>query len=352
MLDYYDIRKLIFLLDPEDAHNIVENLSKLIQKSPFLLETLKKRYFVDDKRLSQQIFGKTFQNPVGLAAGFDKNATMIKTMAAVGFGFVEIGTITPKPQSGNPKPRIFRYPELESIQNSMGFNNDGMEKIAKRIKDIYPFDIPIGINIGKNKTTPQEDAIKDYKVLIEKFKDICDYMVINISSPNTPNLRDLQNENFIKDIFLVAKEVTDRPVLLKIAPDMSCQQAVDLACLAVDNKADGIIATNTTTDYSLIKDSKKFGGISGKVLKKKSFEIFKAISKELFGKTILISVGGIDTPLEAYKRIKAGASLIELFSGLIFKGPFLVKNINIGILRLLERDGFKDIKEAIGADLK
>lgn len=271
---------------------------------------------------------------------------------ALGFGFSEIGTVTPKPQSGNPKPRLFRYPTFESIQNAFGFNNDGMYKIQKRVKKFFPFATPIGVNIGKNKVTPENEALKDYENLIQGFKNLCNYMVINISSPNTPGLRDLQNEEFIKALFSMAKDITDTPILLKIAPDMDISQAVDLASLAVEAGADGIIATNTTVDYSLIPNSRDFGGISGKVLKDKSFKIFKGVAKELFGKTVLISVGGIDSVQEAYKRLKAGASLIQVYSSLIFKGPSLIKNINEGILRLMEKDGFKDIKDVIGADLK
>lgn len=351
MFDYYDLRKFIFKLDPETAHNIVEKSLHFTENFfPIALNPFIEKNFIDDERLNQNIFGKTFYNPVGLAAGFDKNATMVKSMLAFGFGFVEVGTVTPLPQSGNPKPRLFRHIEKESIQNAMGFNNDGMYKISKRVKKIYPFAVPIGVNIGKNKT--QKEPLKDYENLIRGFRDICDYMVINISSPNTPGLRDLQNENFIKAIFDMAKSITDKPILLKIAPDMTPSQAVDLTSFAVESGADGIIATNTTIDYSLIKDAKDFGGLSGKVLKEKSFEIFKAVSKELFGKTTLISVGGIDNALEAYKRLKAGASLVQVYSALIFKGPSLVRDINRGILRLMEQDGYKNISDVIGADLK
>ncbi len=352
MFDYESLKKIIFKLDPETAHNIVEFSLKNMDLVPSLFNPLIERNFIDDERLNQTIFNSNFYNPVGLAAGFDKNATMIRAMMALGFGFSEIGTVTPKPQSGNPKPRLFRYPTFESIQNAFGFNNDGMYKIQKRVKKFFPFATPIGVNIGKNKVTPENEALKDYENLIQGFKNLCNYMVINISSPNTPGLRDLQNEEFIKALFSMAKDITDTPILLKIAPDMDISQAVDLASLAVEAGADGIIATNTTVDYSLIPNSRDFGGISGKVLKDKSFKIFKGVAKELFGKTVLISVGGIDSVQEAYKRLKAGASLIQVYSSLIFKGPSLIKNINEGILRLMEKDGFKDIKDVIGSDLK
>jgi dihydroorotate dehydrogenase len=302
--------------------------------------------------LTQELFGRTFYNPVGLGAGFDKNATMIRGIQILGFGYTEIGTVTPKPQPGNPKPRMFRHIEEESIQNAMGFNNDGAYKVIKRLKKRYPFTTPIGINIGKNKITPEKEAINDYTHLIKAFDGLGDYFVINISSPNTPGLRDLQNEEFITKLFAEAKALTDMPILLKIAPDMEPEDAVALTTLAVEKGADGIIATNTTIDYSLVKHPKTIGGISGAVLKEKSFKIFEAIAKELYGKTTLISVGGIDSAQEAYKRIKAGASLVQILSGIVFHGPDMIMNINRELIELLRADGYTNITQAIGADRK
>ncbi len=349
-MDYQSIREWIFKLDPENAHNIVEFISKSTGDISFFQDYLKKHFVIDDQRLKQKLFDTEFPNPVGLGAGFDKNALMIKSLESLGFGFVEVGTVTPVAQVGNPKPRLFRYPKYESVQNAMGFNNDGSKKIKERVKKLYPCKIPIAVNIGKNKTTPEDEAIEDYKSLMNTFKDICDFMVINISSPNTPGLRDLQNENFIKELFKEAKEITSKPILLKIAPDMQKDKALMLCESAVQNGANGIIATNTTMDYSLIKEAKDFGGLSGKVLKEKSFELFEHLAKNLYGKTTLISVGGIDDANEAFKRLKAGASLVEIYTALIFKGPSLAKEINEGILKLMEKEGFKDIKEVIGSD--
>jgi len=277
---------------------------------------------------------------------------MIRAMQILGFGFSEIGTITPKPQKGNPKPRMFRHVEEESIQNAMGFNNDGLFKIQKRLKKRYPFTTPIGVNIGKNKLTPESDAIDDYTTLIKALHNLGDYMIINISSPNTPGLRDLQNEEFITKLFQEAKKITTKPILLKIAPDMELTDAVNLTKMAVKCGADGIIATNTTIDYSLVKNPKSIGGLSGAVLKEKSFKIFEAIAKELYGKTILISVGGVDSAKEAYKRIKAGASLVQILSGLVFHGPNMIMNINKELTELIIADGYKNITQAIGADRK
>lgn len=352
MIDYQSIKPWLFKLEPENAHNLVELALRLpnicqIPFNPFL-----ESHFITNDILKQELFGRTFLNPIGLGAGFDKNATMIRGMQILGFGFTEIGTVTPKPQTGNPKPRMFRHVEEQSIQNAMGFNNDGLLKVQKRLKTRFPFTTPIGINIGKNKLTPESDAINDYTTLIKALHELGDYLVINISSPNTPGLRDLQNEEFITKLFAEAKAITDKPILLKIAPDMSLGDAVELATLAVKCGASGIIATNTTIDYSLVKNPKTIGGLSGAVLKKKSFEIFEAIAKELYGKTTLISVGGIDSAQEAYKRIKAGASLVQIYSALVFHGFDMIKNINIELAELIRADGYANITQAIGADRK
>jgi dihydroorotate dehydrogenase len=275
---------------------------------------------------------------------------MFHGVMSMGFGFTEIGTLTPKPQEGNPRPRLWRHIEEESLQNAMGFNNDGLFRISHRLKNIYPFSTPIGVNIGKNKITPDDKAIKDYTTLIKALHEYADYMVINISSPNTPGLRDLQNEAFISQLFAEAKALTNKPILLKIAPDMSEDQAVALCVHAVESGADGIIATNTTIDYSLVSEPEDIGGLSGEVLRERSFYIFDAIARELYGKTTLISVGGISTPEEAYRRIRAGASLVQIYTSLIFKGPEVIEEINSGLIDLLASDGFASISEAIGAD--
>lgn len=352
MIDYEKIKPYLFKFQPENAHHIAEAVLRLPNICQIPFNQFLESHFIADPILEQKVFDKTFYNPVGLGAGFDKNATMIRGMQILGFGFTEIGTVTPLPQPGNPKPRMFRHVEEKTIQNAMGFNNDGAYKVQKRVKERYPFSIPIGINIGKNKITPEREAINDYTKLLRTFKGLGDYFVINISSPNTPGLRDLQNEEFIKRLFGEAKEITDTPILLKIAPDMSKEDAVALTSFAVQSGADGIIATNTTVDYSLVKHPKDIGGLSGAVLKQKSFDIFEAIAKELYGKTTLVSVGGIDSAEEAYRRIKAGASLVQVLSALVFEGPELIKSINTGLVKLLQKEGYTNITEAIGADRK
>ena len=349
---YQTVKKVLFNFDPETAHTIAGLGLKTLAYAPSLLRLLKNHYFVTNSILEQNLFGVKFANPVGLAAGFDKNGEYITAMPTLGFGFTEIGTITPRPQEGNPKPRLFRLKEERSIQNAMGFNNRGCDYMVKQLNKLYFFDYPIGINIGKNKVTPEDKAIDDYEALLKTFKDYGDYIVINISSPNTPGLRDLQNEKFIKELFEMAKGITNQPIFLKIAPDMEADDAINICKVAVEAGASGIIATNTTIDYSLTPNAKDFGGISGALLREKSFKLFQAVAKELYGKTILISVGGIEDATDAYRRIKAGASLIQIYSMLIYNGPKMIKDINEGLTELIKADGYSNITEAIGADYR
>lgn len=352
LLSYETVKKVLFKFDPETAHTLAGFGLKSLAHCMPLMRSVKDRFFISHPMLAQELWGTIFQNPVGLGAGFDKNGEYILSMPALGFGFTEIGTVTPKPQKGNEKPRLFRLIEDLSIQNAMGFNNKGSYYMLQRLKKLYFFGYPIGINIGKNKLTPENEALEDYETLLKAFREYGDYIVINISSPNTPGLRDLQNESFISALFQMAQKLTDKPILLKIAPDMSAEDAIALCRVAIDAGASGIIATNTTIDYSLTPRAKDFGGISGALLKEKSYALFRALGKEFYGKTILVSVGGIDSPEEAYRRIKAGASLIQIYSMLIYKGPSLVKEINEGLIGLLKKDGYTHISEAIGADWK
>ncbi|MCD4758989.1 MAG: quinone-dependent dihydroorotate dehydrogenase [Arcobacteraceae bacterium] len=352
MINYETIKKIMFNFEPETAHHIASFGLKALPYCRTINNYMTEKNFVDNSILTQEVLGIKFHNPIGLAAGFDKNADMIKAMPSLGFGYTEIGTMTPRAQPGNDKPRLFRYPEQESLQNAMGFNNEGAFEVITNLKKVYPFAIPIGASIGKNKTTPENEALNDYETLIKGFKDICDYLVVNISSPNTPNLRDLQNEEFIKAVFGMAKSLTDTPILLKIAPDMEAQTAITLCKTAVDAGADGIIATNTTNDYTLLPNPQDFGGISGKVMSEKSYNLFKAIAAELHDRTTLISVGGISDAKDAYRRIKAGASLIQIYSAFIFQGPSMCKNINEELIALIKADGYNNISEAIGADYK
>ena len=345
------IKPLIYKTDPEFAHNTVEAIFKTARRCPLFFNPLIKKNFVTNDLIKQNIWGVEFKNPVGVAAGFDKNATMIYAWTALGFGWGEVGAITPKPQSGNEKPRSWRHVKHEALQNAFGFNNEGVEAIKKRLSKVYPFILPIAANIGKNKTTSEEMAIEDYKILVKELNDVVDMFVVNISSPNTPGLRNLLNEEFITTLFTELKKLTKKPILIKFSPDMEDETIAKLANLSVLNGTDGIIITNTAVNYDLINTPIKRGGISGKPLAKRSFEVLKIVANEVFGKVPIVSVGGIDSPEEAYKRIKAGASLLQVYSGIIYKGPGLVGEINRGITEFLKRDGFNHISEAIGSDI-
>ena len=347
---YPAFRRLLFRLDSERAHELGMAALRTVQALPGIADGLIRRNLVAAGPLRQKLFGRELVNPVGLAAGFDKDAAAVRAMPALGFGFVEVGTVTPLPQPGNPRPRLFRHPAERSLQNALGFNNGGMAAMRARLEKLYPFELPLGVNLGKNKATPPERALEDYETLIRGLHAFCDYLVVNLSSPNTPGLRDLQNEDFLRTLLGLAAGITSKPVLVKIAPDLAPAQAVTLAETAVEAGAAGIIATNTTVDYSLVPAAKDFGGLSGQCLREKSFLVFEAVAKALFGRAVLISAGGIDSGAEAYRRLRAGASLVQIYTALIYEGPSLPRRINEELLRLMERDGVKGIGEVIGAD--
>lgn len=350
---YELIKPLLFKLNPEHAHTLLEyGLRALNVIFPGALSILAYKYIINDESLKQNLLGLEFNNPVGLAGGFDKNATMIRPLSALGFGFLELGTLTLKAQKGNEKPRLFRLVEQESIQNAMGFNNEGAQKIALRLAKIYPFVLPLGVNIGKNKNTPNDKALEDYFTLLRDFKDLCDYFVINISSPNTKSLRQLQNDGFLSVLLEESKKIISKPVFIKIAPDMPIDSALRLCENAIKKGASGFILANTSTDYSLLDNNRTFGGISGKIISEKSGIFFTEVAKVLFGKTLLIASGGIDSANIAYDRIKNGANLVQVYTALIFKGPSLVKDINQNLSELLRQDGFLHISEAVGVNLK
>ena len=354
-MNYETLKSIFFKFDPETAHKIVEKTLSISDcVFPGLYSIVAKNCVVTDAALSQNLLGTSFLNPVGIAGGFDKNATMLRPLVALGFGHVEFGTVTPKAQEGNAKPRLFRLIEEESIQNAMGFNNEGADALGARVSKLYPFAIPLFANIGKNKITPNEEAIKDYEILVAKFNEICDCFVINVSSPNTPNLRELQEDSFIKDLFARLTPIAKKPIIFKIAPDMDDDKAVQICKTAVESGAKGVIVNNTSVDYSLSKSPnlQNFGGLSGKVIAKRSRELFSAVASELYGKTVLIASGGIDSAEEAYARIKSGANLVQIYTSFIFKGPNIAKQINEGILKLLKEDNFASISEAVGCDIK
>ena len=348
---YQMLSPYLFKLDSERAHNLVEWALKHIVPLPLVQDFVVSQHCVFDERLNVEVAGIRYYNHVGLAAGFDKNATMVRGLSALGFGFLELGTVTQAPQIGNAKPRLFRYEEEKSLQNAMGFNNQGSLEIAKRLKNLYPYSIPLGINVGKNKNIMQSDSLKNYENVLLDCLEVGDYFVFNLSSPNTPKLRDLQNVTFVQELFKMARTRTQKPLFLKISPDMDKDEMLKVVEMSIKCGASGIIATNTTIDYSVVQNPKESGGVSGEALREKSKAVLKILSEAFFGKTTLISVGGISNALEAYKRIKLGASLLQVYSGLIFQGPRLCRAINEGILELLAQDGFANVQEAIGHDI-
>ncbi|MBV8203170.1 MAG: quinone-dependent dihydroorotate dehydrogenase [Acidobacteria bacterium] len=347
------LRPLLFRLDPERAHGLAIAALRVAQALPGATRLLAGRHRVTDPALRQSLFGVEIPNPVGLAAGFDKDAVAIDAMAAMGFGFVEVGTVTPRPQAGNPRPRLFRYPAERSLQNALGFNNQGLEAMRRRLRRRAARP-PLGVNVGKGRDTPGPEALADYAALLGGLGDLADYLVVNLSSPNTPGLRDLQNESFVRNLLDAARAITRTPVLVKLAPDLDLESAADLAAAAVAAGAAGIVATNTSTDYALLAGARSAGGLSGQVLREKSRRVCGAIARRLRAGgsgAVLISAGGIDSGAEAYARLRAGASLVQLYTGLIYEGPALPGRINRELLALLARDGFSHVGQAVGADL-
>ena len=327
------ILPVLFLFDPEKVHNFTFLLFKIFLNIPFVGFLVQKIYSVDNKKLSKKLFGIEFKNPVGLAAGFDKNAKLYNELSRFGFGFIEIGTVTPIAQPGNLKKRLFRLTNDEGIINRMGFNNDGMHKIANRLKKNK--NILIGGNIGKNKATPNDKAVNDYLLCFNYLFDFVDYFVINVSAPNTPNLRELQNTNFLRVILDSLnkenlKKSKTKPILIKISPDLSKENLLEIVDLAISLKIDGIIATNTTInrDNLTSKNINESGGLSGKPLANKSNEVIRFISDRSNGKMPIIGVGGIHSAKDAIDKIKAGADLVQIYTGFIYEGPSLKKSIN------------------------
>ena len=348
---YQKIRPVLFKLDPERAHSLVKAVLHKLPDIPFADDLLLKISggYKSDK-LKTKVCGLDFYNPVGLAAGFDKDGEMVKALGALGFGFLELGTITKIPQAGNPKPRLFRHIDEQSLQNEMGFNNCGSKEFSLNIQKHYPFTIPIGVNIGKNKDVQIKDSLYNYEDALKDVLKVGDYYVFNLSSPNTPKLRDLQNEKFVKELFEMAKKHTKKPVFLKIAPDIEIDKMLKVCDSALSSGASGIVATNTTVDSTLVA-SPRNGGISGEVLKQKSLEILSELTKAFFGRGVIMSVGGISSARDVYERMQMGASLVQVYTAFIYEGPTLCSTINKELEIFLKADGFSNIGEAVGVAL-
>ena len=337
------LQPLLFSLDAEKAHHVTFSLVRFLCKIGFsgLFRAI---YKIEDPRLEKEVFGIRFKNPVGLAAGFDKDAKLYNELSNFGFGFVEIGTLTPKPQEGNPKTRLFRLKPDQAIVNRMGFNNMGVVDAVERLKKEHK--VLIGGNIGKNKITPNEDAVSDYLICFNALFDHVDYFVVNVSSPNTPGLRELQDKEPLTALLLELKKENsklasqkqqkEKPILLKIAPDLTDDQLLDIIAIVADTKIDGVIATNTTIERKNLKSeeslTKEMGGLSGKPLTQRSTEVIRFLAEKSNKAFPIIGVGGIHSEKDALDKLEAGADLVQLYTGFIYEGPALIKRINKAIL--------------------
>ncbi|WP_431136041.1 quinone-dependent dihydroorotate dehydrogenase [Psychroserpens mesophilus] len=332
------IRPLFFLFDPEKIHHFTFSLIRFSCKIPGMKSLFKKVYLVEDKSLERHIFGLHFKNPVGLAAGFDKDAKLYNELSNFGFGFIEIGTLTPKPQSGNPKKRLFRLKEDSAIINRMGFNNGGVNEAVERLQKNK--NILIGGNIGKNKVTPNENAVDDYLTCFNALFNHVDYFVVNVSSPNTPNLRALQDKEPLTKLLKVlksenSKKQNPKPILLKIAPDLTDEQLIDIIDIVSETKIDGVIATNTTICREGLRSENKTetGGLSGKPLARRSTEVIRFLAQKSNKAFPIIGVGGIHSAEDALEKIDAGADLVQVYTGFIYEGPKLIKQINRALIK-------------------
>ena len=338
------LKPFFFLLSPEKAHAFTLWLFETVLKIPGLNVLVRNIYKLEHPSLNRTVFGLDFPNPIGLAAGFDKNGKHFEAMSHLGFGFIEVGTVTPKPQTGNPQPRLFRLPADDALINRMGFNNEGLEELVHQLKRRKKGKLIVGGNIGKNKITPNEEAWSDYQKCFEALFPYVDYFVVNVSSPNTPNLRALQEKEPLTHLLSSLQDLNlkmdrPKPLLLKIAPDLSPQQLDDIVEIAQTSKLDGLIATNTTisrdnlrTEESIIQQIGA-GGLSGQPVKDRSTEVIRYLHQQLEGSIPIIGVGGIASPQDALEKLEAGAALLQVYSGLIYEGPGLIKQIKKGLLK-------------------
>lgn len=323
----------------------------MVQRAP-LCGLLGRFFRVRSPRLRTRLFGLDFPGPVGVAAGFDKNARVYQSLAALGFGHVEVGAVTPRPQAGNPRPRLFRLLEDRALVNRMGFNNDGARRVARRLADRASVSVPIGVNLGKMKETPLEDAPGDYVEVYRQLREAGDYFVVNVSSPNTPGLRRLQAAEHLTGIVRALRDAGADPLLVKLSPDLSRGTLDDLLGIVRDFELDGIIATNTTVERPETLRSPhrgEQGGLSGQPLEAPSTRMVRYLATRV--DVPVVGVGGVFSAEDAYRKMKAGARLVQLYTGLVYRGPALARTIHRGLLERLDRDGFERIDEVVGADL-
>ncbi|AKK28339.1 quinone-dependent dihydroorotate dehydrogenase [Mycobacterium sp. EPa45] len=349
---YDALRRAFFLVPAERIHTFVFSSLRAATATNATRERLRRRLAPRDPVLASMVFGVRFPGPMGLAAGFDKDGLGLKTWGALGFGYAEVGTVTAQPQPGNPLPRLFRLPEDRALLNRMGFNNHGAGQLALQLARYRP-DSPVGVNIGKSKVTPPEEAADDYRASARLLGPLADYLVVNVSSPNTPGLRDLQAVESLRPILSAVLEETSTPVLVKIAPDLSDEDVDAVADLAVELGLAGIVATNTTISRAGLRtpgvDQLGAGGISGPPVARRSLEILRRLYGRVGKDLVLISVGGIETADDAWERITAGATLLQGYTGFIYGGGLWAKEIHDGIAARLHAGGFSSLSEAVGS---
>jgi len=362
---YQMAKPFLFKMDPEAAHHLIIDGMGTAAKVPGMTGLLSAVWGTSTApELAVDLFGLHFRHPVGLAAGLDKNAKAVKGLSRVGLSFMEVGTVTPKGQAGNEQPRLFRLPPDEALINRMGFNNDGADAMAERLAKLGRRSIPLAVNIGKNKVTPNENAADDYRACVRTLFPYGDFFVVNISSPNTPDLRALQHGDELRTLLDAVKDEMakqserhgelPKPILVKIAPDNTEDQLAYMAEAIELSGMSGIIATNTTIgrDGLTHANAKETGGLSGRPLTSRSTEVVRSLYKLTKGKLPIIGSGGIFTADDAYEKILAGASLVEVYTAMIYKGPGLLKEIHGGLLKRLKQDGFSRITQAIGAGVR
>jgi dihydroorotate dehydrogenase len=349
---YRALRRVLFLVAPERIHTWVFAVLRAVTYLPWPRRALKRWLAPRDPVLANTVFGVRFPGPLGLAAGFDKNGSGLYTWGALGFGYAEVGTVTAQAQPGNPRPRMFRLPEDRALLNRMGFNNHGAGELALKLTRHTP-DVPIGVNIGKSKVTPPEQAVDDYRASARLLGPLASFMVVNVSSPNTPGLRDLQAVQSLRPILAAVKEETSIPVLVKIAPDLSDADVDEIADLAVELGLAGIVATNTTVSREGLAtpavDELGSGGISGPPVAQRSLEVLRRLYRRVGDRVVLVSVGGIETADDAWERITSGASLLQGYTGFVYGGGLWAKHIHDGLARRLHEGGFASVAEAVGS---
>jgi dihydroorotate dehydrogenase len=345
---YNTLKPLLFRLPPETAHRLAHTGLAGLQRTP-LLGVVADRYTVTDERLETTAFGQSFPNPVGVAAGFDKNARVAPALAALGFGFVEVGGVTAEPQTGNPRPRMFRLPEDEAIINRMGLNNDGAAVVGDRLARL-DIDVPVGVNIAKSEQVPPEEAPADYRRSYEQVTD-ADLFVVNVSCPNSQGFAELQNRESMAAVLSELVDAGASPLLVKLSPDLPEPAVDDAISLVAEFDLDGVVATNTTTERPTSLQSHhraETGGLSGRPIEPRATEMVRYVARRV--DVPVVGVGGVATAEDAYRKLRAGAQLVQLYTGLVYRGPAIARNINRGLLDLLEADGFDSLEAAVGVD--